>query len=117
MFRHSGGQFLSTQSKSLNQIAVAAYVFFLQIIQKLAALVYHTNETTTGVVVFVVLLEVVLQSVDVMSQECDLHFRRTRITVFELSTPLTISAFTTAVNAISTTPKYAVTFTIENRVY
>ena len=31
-----------------------------------------------------VLLEVVLQGVDVMCQQCDLHFGRTRITVFEL---------------------------------
>ena len=106
MFRHSGGQFLSTQSKSLNQIAVATYVFFLQIIQKLAALVNHTNETTTGVMVFVVIVEVALQGVDIMRQQCHLNLGRARITVFELIL-LNDFRFTTAVNAISTTPKYA----------
>ncbi|GBH19903.1 hypothetical protein KPSA3_05920 [Pseudomonas syringae pv. actinidiae] len=71
---------LATQTQTTDQGAVTANVLTFQVIQQLAALVYHTDQTTTGVVVLTVGLEVALQFVDVGGQQCNLHFWRTSIT-------------------------------------
>src|SRR5690606_10696233 len=70
---------LTTQTQTTDQGAVTSSVLALQVIQQLAALVDHADQTTTGVVVLAVGLEVVLQLVDVGGQQCNLHFRRTGI--------------------------------------
>ncbi|SPO57569.1 protein of unknown function [Pseudomonas sp. JV551A1] len=70
---------LATQTQATDQGAVTSGVFALQVIQQLTTLVDHTDQTTTGVVVFVVGLEVALQLVDVGGQQSNLHFRATGI--------------------------------------
>src|ERR1700712_3853888 len=71
---------LATQTQTTDQGAVTANVLTFQVIQQLATLVYHTDQTTTGVVILTVGLEVALQFVDVGGQQCNLHFWRTSIT-------------------------------------
>ena len=70
---------LATQAQATDQGAVTSGVFALQVIQQLTTLVDHTDQTTTGVVVFFVGLEVALQLVDVGGQQSNLHFRATGI--------------------------------------
>src|SRR5690606_10592163 len=70
---------LATQTQATDQGAVTGGVFTLQVVQQLATLVNHADQTTTGVVVFAVGLEVALQLVDVGGQQSNLHFRATGI--------------------------------------
>ncbi len=70
---------LATQTQATDEGAVTTGVLTLQVVQQLAALVNHADQTTTGVVVFAVGLEVVLQLVDVGGQQGNLHFRATGI--------------------------------------
>ena len=70
---------LATQTQATDQGAVTAGVFTLQVVQQLAALVNHTDQATTRVVVFAVGLEVALQLVDVGGQQSNLNFRATGI--------------------------------------
>src|SRR5690606_9643426 len=70
---------LATQAQTSDQGAVTSSVLTLQVVQQLAALVHHADQTTTGVVVLAVGLEVVLQLVDVGGQQGYLHFRGTSV--------------------------------------
>src|SRR5690349_24508274 len=71
---------LATQTQASDQSAVTAHVLAFQVVQQLTTLVNHADQTTTGVVVFTVGLEVTLQFVDVGGQQCNLHFWRTSVT-------------------------------------
>ena len=73
------GYSLSTQAESLDQIAVARGVLALEVIQQLAALVYHADQTAAGVVVMLVRLEVPLQLLNIRGQQCYLYFRGTGV--------------------------------------
>src|SRR5690606_29029252 len=68
-----------TQTQTRDQCAVTVGILTLQVVQQLAALVDHADQTTTAVVVLGVGLEVTLQLVDVGGQQGNLHFRRTGI--------------------------------------
>src|SRR5690606_5395896 len=69
----------ATQTKTLDKAGVALSVALLQVIQQLAPRIDHANETTTGVVVVLVVLEVILQLVDVAGEQGHLDFRGTGI--------------------------------------
>ena len=45
--RHRVRLLLTTQTQALDQIAVAAEVFALQVVEQLAALVHHADQATT----------------------------------------------------------------------
>lgn len=70
---------LFTQAEPGDQITVAIYILVLQVIQQLAALIDHTQQTLPGVVVFLVYLEMFGQTGDIRRQQCDLYFRGTGI--------------------------------------
>ena len=59
--------------------AVTLNVFLLQVVQQAATLVNHADQTTTGVVIVDVSLEVRLQTFDVSGQQSNLNFRGTSV--------------------------------------
>src|SRR5690554_4529486 len=71
---------LATQTKTLDQLKVTIAILLTEIVQQLTTLVYHPDKTTTGMVILIVDLEVILQLVDVGAQQCNLHFRGTSVT-------------------------------------
>ena len=70
---------LTTQTKLADQCSVAIQILALQVVQQLTTLVYHTDQTTTRVVILVVSFEVTLQLIDLRSQQSNLYFRGTGI--------------------------------------
>src|SRR5690606_25878413 len=73
------GLVLATQTQAADQAAVTAQILAFQVVQQLATLVNHADQTATGVVILLVVLEVPLQLVDVCSQQSYLDFRRTGV--------------------------------------
>src|SRR5690554_2589766 len=73
------GLVLATQTQAADQAAVTAQILAFQVVQQLATLVSHADQTATGVVILLVVLEVPLQLVDVCSQQSYLDFRRTGV--------------------------------------
>lgn len=51
-------------------------------VEQVAATAYHLHQTQTGVQVFFVGVKVLNQRVDAVGPDCNLNFRRTRITRF-----------------------------------
>ena len=56
---------LVAQAETLDQRLITFEILALQVIQQLAALVDHADQTTTRVVILLVAFEVVLQAIDV----------------------------------------------------
>jgi hypothetical protein len=73
--------FLFTQTEFLNDRTIAVDVFLHQVVEKVAAMTDHFEQATTGVVVFLMLFQVLGQVVDAASQNRDLDFGRTRVTL------------------------------------
>ena len=69
-------QKLLTQAQFSDQIAITGCVFALQVGQQALTTVNHHDQTTTGVVILAVCLEVAVQFVDACGQQCNLHFWR-----------------------------------------
>lgn len=67
---------LLSDSQSADQILVAAKVGPLQIIQESPPLTDHFEQTTTGMVILLVSLQVFGQIADPLAQEGNLDFRR-----------------------------------------
>ena len=70
---------LLAQAKLGTDLAVALYVGLLQIVLKATAPTDHLQQATAGMVVVLVLLEVLVQVVDALSQQSDLNFGGTGI--------------------------------------
>ncbi len=72
---------LLAQAEAGDQLTIAVDVLALQVVEELATLAHHHQQTTTGVMVLDVSLEVAGQIVDAGGKQSDLHFRRTGITL------------------------------------
>src|SRR5215467_3509543 len=71
-------------SELVRQDSVALRVLLPEVFQKAAAPADEHKQAAAGVMVFLVGLEVIGQSVDPLGEQCDLHFRRSRIAVVRL---------------------------------
>jgi hypothetical protein len=72
---------LSTKTKTLDQRAVTVDVDLLQVIEKTTTITDHQKQTTTGVVIVLVGLEMLGQIGDTLAQQRDLNLGRSRITL------------------------------------
>ena len=70
---------LLAQTEAFDQAAVTREVLALVVVQQLAALADHLEQTTAGVVILGVGLEMIGQAVDAGGQQCDLNFGRTSV--------------------------------------
>ena len=68
-----------TETKILNDPAVSIDVRPLEVIQESATLAHHLEQSSPAVMIFGVLLEVVGEVVDTLSEDCDLHPARTSV--------------------------------------
>src|SRR6478752_10846064 len=66
----------SADTELLDQALVARFVRATQIVEQLAALSHHLEQSATGMVVFDVSLEMLSQIIDALGQDRHLHFRR-----------------------------------------
>ncbi|VVT10929.1 hypothetical protein RV134_260343 [Roseovarius sp. EC-HK134] len=73
---------LAADAEALDEVLIAGLILALEVIQQLAALCDHHQETTTTMVVFLVGLEMLGQRGDPRGQDCDLHFGRTCVAFF-----------------------------------
>ena len=78
MFRNTC-KTLTTNVKLFNDFLISLFVFFLQVVEKVAAFADHLHQTQTGVQVFAVNVEVLNQVVDAGRPDRDLNFRRTGV--------------------------------------
>ena len=72
---------LLTETELRNQFAITVNVLVAQVVQQVTAMTYHFQKTTTGVVVFLVRAQVVVQVVDLVGQDRDLNFRGPGVSV------------------------------------
>jgi hypothetical protein len=70
---------LFAQTQFLNNLTITVDVFLAQIVQEIPAMSDHFQKTTTGMMVFLVHTQMFIQIVDLVRQDRDLHFGRTRI--------------------------------------
>jgi len=61
------------EAKVLNDPAVSINIRPLEVIQEAATLAHHLEQSASAMVVFGVLLEVIGEVVDALSEDCDLH--------------------------------------------
>ena len=66
---------LSSQAQGLNDGSIPFHVIVFDIIQESATPAHHHQQTSSGVMVFFVDLEMLRQIGDAMRQQSDLHFR------------------------------------------
>ena len=69
----------AAQAQLADQGGIAGFVLALEIVQQLAALCDHHQQTATRMVVFLVQLEMVGEFVDTLGQQCDLNRGRTGV--------------------------------------
>lgn len=79
--RVSGGIKSAAQTETLNQRTVTLNVDRLQVLQKALAATNEEKQTTTGVVIVLVILEVLGEVVDAMRQKRNLHLGRAGVTL------------------------------------
>ena len=65
----------AAQAETFNQSLIARLVRVLEVIQQLAALVYHLEQPATGMVVLCMLGEMPAQTLDAGGEQRHLHFR------------------------------------------
>src|SRR5690606_21102468 len=68
--------FLAAQAELLDQGLIATLVLALQVVEQAAALRNQSEQTTTGMVVLLVVLEVLGQVADALGKDRHLDFRR-----------------------------------------
>lgn len=77
---HRGGTWLLTaNAQALNQVLVSFRITAFQVFQKTAAAGNHRQQTTTGMMVFSVRLEMILELLNTLAEDCDLDFWRTGV--------------------------------------
>src|SRR3546814_3047294 len=62
-----------------DEVGVAAFILFAQIVEQTATLVDHHQQAAAAVIVLCVRLEMRGQRVDAVGQDRDLHFRRSGV--------------------------------------
>src|ERR1700704_1126827 len=70
---------LLAQPEAIEQGAITIPVGTTQVVEQFAAATHHSEQPASGVVILDVILEMPGQVVDARGQQCDLHFRRTRV--------------------------------------
>ena len=70
---------LLSQAKLFDDCTITVDVFFLEVVEHIAATTNHLEQTASGVMVVLVCFEVLGQVVDPLSQKGDLHLGRTGI--------------------------------------
>ena len=76
---------LFSEVQACKNSSVALNILLLEIVKESAALTYHLKQTTTGVVILLVHLEVLVEVIDACRQKRNLHLGRTRIAFVELT--------------------------------
>ena len=66
-------QFLSTETESFDQFTVSLNIFVTQVSQQVFSASDHFEKTSSGVVVFLVETQVLVECCDFSSQYSDLH--------------------------------------------
>lgn len=79
--RDGGFLYPATDAEAADQLTVASDIFARKVLQQPSALSYHRKESSSGVIVMLVVCEVILQSVDPCGQEGNLHFWRSSISL------------------------------------
>ena len=69
--------FLLSDAKLLDDSAVSFDINSLEIAKKVSSVTYHFKKTATAVMVVVVVLKMLVEAVDSVCENSDLHFRRT----------------------------------------
>jgi len=75
---------LLPQAKLLDELPILVGIRTLEVVQQLAALADHLEQSAAGVMVFDVRFEVVCQPIDASRKQRNLNFRRTGITSYAL---------------------------------
>ena len=70
---------LLTNTQLGNYCTITLDILLLQIVQKISSVTNHLQQTTAGVVILLVNLDVFGQFVDPLGEDSDLYFRRTGI--------------------------------------
>ena len=70
---------LLTEIQSGNEGTITFNIRLLQVLEHIAATTDHQQQTAVGMVIVLVLLQMLIQVVDALSQESDLHFRGTGV--------------------------------------
>ena len=73
---------LAADTQAGDQRLVTLFAFGFGVVQQLAALCNHHQQTTTRVVVFLVIFEMLGQGRNARSQDSNLYFGRTGVTCF-----------------------------------
>ena len=77
---HRGGTWLlTTNAQALNQVLVSFRVTAFQVFQKTTAAGNHRQQSTAGMMVFGVRLEMILELFNALAEDCDLDFWRTGV--------------------------------------
>ena len=63
----------------MDQSSVSFQISFLQVVQHVSSLTYHLQQTSSGVMVLLVFLQMFVQVVDSVGQNCDLNFGGTGV--------------------------------------
>jgi hypothetical protein len=71
---------LAAKAEALDQCAVTLDFYLLEVAKEALALTHEKKESTTRVVVVLVLLKVLGEVFDAASKNCNLNFRRTGVT-------------------------------------
>ena len=74
---------LLSQTQFLDDCTVTIDIFFLQVVEHIAATTYHFQQTTSGVMVVFVSFEMLGQVVDSLGKNCDLYFSGTCVGVVQ----------------------------------
>jgi len=86
---------LSTQSETLDDVAVSFHVFFLEVVKEPSSLPDKFQQSPARMMILFVNLEVLSQIPDAGADQCDLNFRRPRILLmlFEIAYNFFFSLF------------------------
>jgi hypothetical protein len=74
---------LFPESETTNKSSVSFDICLSQILEKASSLSYHLEQTSSRMEVFVMLFEVLVQIIDPVSKDSDLHFWGTCIAFFD----------------------------------
>src|SRR5687767_9556852 len=70
---------LAPQAQAGDDVRVTLRRGLLEIVEQLAALIDHLQQSTAGRVIALVRAEMLTETIDAGGQQCDLHFRRAGI--------------------------------------
>jgi hypothetical protein len=75
---------LAAEAETLDELLVALFVLALKVVEEVTTVLNLTEKTMTRAVVLLVSLEVSGESLDLLRENSDLNFARSRVTVMAL---------------------------------